>query len=1560
MKHPITVVIPIVIIYLLVTARNADCICFIIPDDAQSTQFCPNTPDPCVSLSQFVSDPTKYVSSNTSFIDLELLPGNHRLQSTLTLKSYSDRSYFAMVGRTSSTGVVVNGGWSANLDFSDISTVIIEHIQFVRFATNKFKSISDELYINNCSFINGNGTALEIEYNERVRISRSKFISNFGTYRQVIQTGLSGKSYSAGGVIFVKDNLDMIFIDKSTFHNNSADVGGIIFANMSLNSLFAGNRNNIVIRGSSFTNNMINYSPADDVNYNDGVVIYCQPGSICDVRVLSSVFERNTNEQGYALFMMRQSSIHIQDSSFSDNQGAIINIENGYQTTVFGSNFSLNINLNRCGGLFTVLNSLLEVRSCNFIENGVIEGNGGVVCAQSSQVIVYDCTFIRNYGGLSGGVFSISYETFLSINRCQFEANKASRDGGVINSHQLSNVTAKNSRFANNTVGREGGVVTIEDGFLTIYDNKFMHNNAHLSGGVFHTVNCKNTITKNLFMHNSAKIGGIIEAFNGDLLIDYCNCTLNNAEEIGGVGSLYTVSTSIMHSNFTNNQAFTGGVFFMKGVTFSHLENAARIIDSIFVSNEATDYGAVLYVDKSLLQINSSLFTNNVALLGVLYFQGCRYVYFRHIKYTSNTGSLFSFNSKVTISGDAQFLTSHNARFTSTPLYKEGGAITSIQSVLQFEDAGANFEKNCAEIGGAMMLSESKVHIHQSLIRIVNNYAVSRGGGIYCFRSELTIQGSITFARNIASDKGGAIHATSATVTLVNGLSPILGSLHIVGNHAVHGGGIYLNANAKFYITKDQSVGDVHNRKTIFVNNSAEWGGAVFIADGTDSEICSAGKFGSQSECAVQVLSFFDYEEGFLNTQTLIFVNNSASHAGSNLFGGLLDRCTTSLFAEVRQKYKKNLTLESEILGLPYLRNISNIHVNTISSEPVKVCFCVNSTQNCSFQHSPIDAKKGESIILEIVAVDQVEYPVSATIRSYLTSEQSGLGEGQLTQYIAAGCSEIAFEVFSPNDSEEVVLYAEGPCKDIGASQRIVEVVFLPCTCPIGFRENKQLSTRCECICDDVISSLSVECDIATNSIIRRSNFWITYVREHGGYIVYPECPFDYCHPPSQPVSINLNVINGVDAQCVHNHVGMLCGSCKPGYSAILGSSKCLPCSNFWLALFLVFALVGVILVVFLLYLNLTVAIGTINGLMFYANVVIANRAIYIPESNFLSVFISWLNLDLGIESCLYDGMDNYVKVWLRFLFPLYIIVLVVLIIVTSEHYGKFAKLLTYKNPVATLATLILLSYTQLLRTIISVVSFAILEYPDGSKKVVWLPDASIEYFSGKHVPLFLIALLIVAIGLLYTVVLFSWQWLLQSSDRKILRWTRYTKLNAFMDAYHAPYNPKYRYWTGLLLFARIILYLEASILQNIFADPRINLVLITVLITGICIFRSYVKVSSLYKNRLIDILELTYYFNIILYTVATLYVRGTGRDDQNIVAIVSISITFVTFVATVSYHGYAHFFVRIALSRRIIARVWQRRWPHRPCTSTNIEEYQLYDYATVLEPTSTVIERFE
>ena len=136
----------------------------------------------------------------------------------------------------------------------------------------------------------------------------------------------------------------------------------------------------------------------------------------------------------------------------------------------------------------------------------------------------------------------------------------------------------------------------------------------------------------------------------------------------------------------------------------------------------------------------------------------------------------------------------------------------------------------------------------------------------------------------------------------------------------------------------------------------------------------------------------------------------------------------------------------------------------------------------------------------------------------------------------------------------------------------------------------------------------------------------------------------------------------------------------------------------------------------------MTVAVGTLNGILFYANIVAVNVDTYFQPfttPDFVTVFISWLNLDIGFDTCFFveNELLNYQKFTIdpsyiyksliQLTFPAYIIFLVIIVIVASECSSKFAKIVGKGNPVAVLATMILLSYTKFFEIIL--VSFSLL-----------------------------------------------------------------------------------------------------------------------------------------------------------------------------------------------------------------------------------------------------------
>ena len=527
------------------------------------------------------------------------------------------------------------------------------------------------------------------------------------------------------------------------------------------------------------------------------------------------------------------------------------------------------------------------------------------------------------------------------------------------------------------------------------------------------------------------------------------------------------------------------------------------------------------------------------------------------------------------------------------------------------------------------------------------------------------------------------------------------------------------------------------------------YGGAIYVDDQSNSGSCASNPFdvnAQQSECFIHVIAtqvILTANTNYILTN-ILFDSNVADVSGSTIFGGLLDRCDVSVFNEVDRTLdlSDNQFLTYEGDGLQYLFDISIGNTNeSISSDPVQLCPCFNGKQNCGQKvHRHVQIRKGEEFTVSVMAVDHVYNPVNATIQGNLFSIESNLFSGQVTP-ISDACTDVSFRISSTRISEELTLYAsDGPCKDAELSQLRVNITFLPCTCPIGFEPSQFSSTFCFCTCHPRISPFVGSCNVTLQTVKKTVNAWISYVNNTNpssrGYLVHLFCPFDYCVPPNVSVPLNLSAENGADSQCALNRTGMLCGACKPGLSLSLGSSKCLKCPDYWPAHFVVITvfsvLAGIGLIVIILWLNMTVAVGTLNGLLFYAHIVSANRVILLPypEPNLITVFISWLNLELGIDVCYIEGMDVYLRTWMQLAFPIYIILLVILLIYISRYSTKFSTLIAKRDPVATLATLILISYGKLFHIVLLAqpFSFAALTYPDNHSEVLWLPDGTVKY----------------------------------------------------------------------------------------------------------------------------------------------------------------------------------------------------------------------------------------
>lgn len=266
------------------------------------------------------------------------------------------------------------------------------------------------------------------------------------------------------------------------------------------------------------------------------------------------------------------------------------------------------------------------------------------------------------------------------------------------------------------------------------------------------------------------------------------------------------------------------------------------------------------------------------------------------------------------------------------------------------------------------------------------------------------------------------------------------------------------------------------------------------------------------------------------------------------------------------------------------------------------------------------------------------------------------------------------------------------------------------------------------------------------------------------------------------------------------------------------------------------------------------------------------------------------------------------------------------------------------------MATLILLPYAKLLHTIIDALLVAKLEHLNGTSELVWLVDGNVTYLGKSHVFLFIMTLVILLVGLVFSFLLFFWQWLLRChTDKKPFRWIRNTKLNSFMDAYCAPYKAKQRYWTGLLLFTRVLLYLSLSI-STADNDPRVTLVSIIFVVGTIIVMLAIFKV---YRKWPLFVLELSFHLNLNILAVTVLYEQSNQGNKVNTPGYVSLNIAFITFLAIIVYHAFEYIEFLNKCLKRLLTKV-PKKQTHFITTNTesvNDNGTQSYDGTNLREP---------
>ena len=695
-------------------------------------------------------------------------------------------------------------------------------------------------------------------------------------------------------------------------------------------------------------------------------------------------------------------------------------------------------------------------------------------------------------------------------------------------------------------------------------------------------------------------------------------------------------------------------------------------------------------------------------------------------------------------------------------------------------------------------------------------------------------------------------NSTSTGLTLIASLVTIENKLTFKHNTGVVGGGLAINDSSQLIILSSANLE--------FIDNHASYkGGGIYVDKTSNSGI---------------ILD--------ASNIPLTLINNSAGIFGDDIYG-----------------YTTN-----------HGSNQFNLTNSNISSTGVvrKIYFCTFNKKASNKQIYPGQALKFHIVLLGY------DYFGSLNVTDGILEICDGLSRDSthIVDHVYvrskpdSNCSSLI--EYKPNHPpshvERTILFFAKTSDSIYGNYIVNE-------CPIGFSVDSSQG-RFICACSQSVSRENVTCNITSLNITHNGLLWIgTYdtstpfndnETNPNACIINEDCLL-YCSP--YPVTFHLN---DTDTQCVDNRGQKMCGSCTEGYSLLMGSNKCGQChDNYmmmiaWIALF---AVMGVLLVVVLIALNLTVSVGTLNGLLFYANIVKLYEPVFSRKGALpvLSQVISWINLDFGFEICFYNGMDSYAKQWLQFAFPLYLWIIIIIIIQLCRRYGKISRLMG-SHAVPVLSTIFLLSYTKLVRTIVIVLHKREVTLHCTNESVrsvsLWYEDPNVEYAKRKHAGLFGFALLVTVFFVIpYTLFL-----LLNSfyekyfSNFKFFRkfWSRFKPI---IDAYSGPMKDEYRFWPGLLLVARIPVLLSVTLVDSFIQSHHFLLsmlltVLAIVLSLGYCF-------GGVYKKGMNNLLEVWFLLNLCI--MASLSVAFTDESKVLIWHNTCLSVFIFSFILIVVYH---------------------------------------------------------
>ena len=964
---------------------------------------------------------------------------------------------------------------------------------------------------------------------------------------------------------------------------------------------------------------------------------------------------------------------------------------------------------------------------------------GGALFAFASIVNINstEMSFFNNSGQIGGALY-LDSSTFHFTNNTKvtYKNNSATTASAVF--AQLSSLNCVKNKTKDSLKVAGGAVAMIVSTFVIRHGTRiiFTDNWSYGRAGAV-DVGCNSTMimesnTNITFISNSAGlVGGAINANLSTFIVSSgANVDfINSYSGYQSAGLAVQMSTINIESNakitFKNSRACVVGAMSLLSSVLN-VKNATMTFTDNFAIYQT---GALDAQNSSVIKIDNCAavtFMNNLAEFRVgamnLEFASTLIIgYGVQLSFTNNSGHMGSTAlnlnraSKLNVTFGAS-LSFRNNGHNRNPF---AGALVLFQhSTMNIENGSSLiFLNNSASSGGAIVTMLSSTFIDSgTTVTFINNSAVTSGGAAYITLSDISVGSGVKliFINNSAEMAGGGILLLSSKLIVKDNVN-----MMFIGNSAYRGGAMALLSTQMTFKSADSP-------NMTFINNFAgKYGGAIYVnPDRLQAEYAYI-----QYTNYVRCVYYFDSDtESTAGTNYNFYFTNNSAEIGYDIYGASLKLCKGSV-----------------------AHFESNPGLSAISGHPTRVCRCTeHHLPQCDNPFindvSTYNIYPSETFTVSVVVVGGDLGTTTGMVHASFRQPNVRATlepESQRTQYInSTECTALSYNVYSKQSVQltlSAYLYHDvySSCVNNGNYDPNVCQHFFPLSinlnvlpCPPGFSLQGDPPG---CDCYTVLGDSGVKCNIKYGTLLFSWSTALWMSIENNDTMYSENCPFDYCSEDKSMES------NNSDVQCAFNHAGRLCGSCKENYSLAIGSSHCISCSsNKNLVLLIYFATAGFLLVLFVGILNLTVTQGMINGLIFYANIVWMYESILFPAKMhgklfFFKIFIAWLNLDFGIETCFIKDLNAFLKTWLQFVFPLYIWSIIGLMIIMARYSTRVTKLFG-ERAVPILATIILLSYNKLLKSAIEILDFSVISvYSEWNVTkpvmVVWSVDGTFEYF---------------------------------------------------------------------------------------------------------------------------------------------------------------------------------------------------------------------------------------